>query len=204
MTHAINTKSQFCLLYNYAHLEVAIHVKSQYVLSSIKNPIARSCILWQIRFETLEFVTVWKVTKMFSCMLLFLIENHHCDDVMMTTMAAQITSLTVVYPIVYSDANQRKHQSSASLAFVRGIHRWPVNSPHKLPVTLKVFPFDDVIMHLVCKTFTHHWFFSLIFISKHIEKCARPVIFSSEDIFQFQFCLICAFLCSNNSSGSTY
>ena len=39
-----------------------------------------------------------------------------------------------------------KHQSSASLAFVRGIHRWPVNSPHKGPLTRKFFPFDDVIM----------------------------------------------------------
>ena len=42
--------------------------------------------------------------------------------------------------------NQRKHQSFASLAFVREIHRWPVNSPHKWPVTRKMFPFDDVIM----------------------------------------------------------
>ena len=41
----------------------------------------------------------------------------------------------------------RKHQSSASLAFVRGIHRGPVNSPHKWPVTRKMFPFDDVIMN---------------------------------------------------------
>ena len=65
----------------------------------------------------------------------------------MTTMASQITSLTVVYSAVYSDADQRKHQSSASLAFVQGIHRWPVNSPHKGPVTRKMFPFDDVIMH---------------------------------------------------------
>ena len=44
-------------------------------------------------------------------------------DVIMTTMASQITSLKVVYSTVYSDADQRKHQSSASLAFVRGIHR---------------------------------------------------------------------------------
>ena len=43
-------------------------------------------------------------------------------------------------------ADQRKHQSSASLAFVRGIHRWPVNSQHKGPVTRKMFPYDDVIM----------------------------------------------------------
>ena len=48
--------------------------------------------------------------------------------------------------LVYSGTNERKHQSSASLAFVREIHRWPVNSPHKGPVTRKMFLFDDVIM----------------------------------------------------------
>ena len=55
-------------------------------------------------------------------------------------------AIAIVYSTVYSDADQRKHQSSASLAFVRGIHRGPVNSPHKWPVTRKLFPFDDVIM----------------------------------------------------------
>ena len=70
----------------------------------------------------------------------------HYSDVIMSAMASQITSLTIVYSTVYSGADQRKHQSSASLAFVRGIHRWPVNSPHKGPVTWKMFPFDDVIM----------------------------------------------------------
>ena len=64
----------------------------------------------------------------------------------MGAISSQITSLTIVYSIVYSGADQRKHQSSASLAFVRGIHRGPVNSPHKRPVTRKMFPFDDVIM----------------------------------------------------------
>ena len=58
-------------------------------------------------------------------------------------------SLTIVYSTVYSDADLSIHQSSASLAFVRGIHRWPVNSPHKWPVTRKMFPFDDVIMESV-------------------------------------------------------
>ena len=58
----------------------------------------------------------------------------------------QITSLTIVYSTVYSSAYKRKHQSSESLAFVRGIYRWPVNSPHKEPVSRKMFPFDDVIM----------------------------------------------------------
>ena len=70
----------------------------------------------------------------------------HYNGVIMGTMASQITSLAIVYSTVYSGADQRKHQSSASLAFVRGIHRWPVNSPHKWPVTQKMFPFDDVIM----------------------------------------------------------
>ena len=64
----------------------------------------------------------------------------------MTTMASQITSLTTVYSTVYSDADQRKHQSPESLVLVRGIHRGPVNSPHKWPVTQEMFPFDDVIM----------------------------------------------------------
>ena len=42
----------------------------------------------------------------------------------------------------------KKRQSSASLAFVRGIHRWPVNSPHKLSLTRKMLSFDDVIMKM--------------------------------------------------------
>ena len=71
---------------------------------------------------------------------------HHYNDVIMGTIASQITSLMIVYSTVYSDANQRKHQSSASLAFVQGIHWRPVNSPHKWPVVQKIFPFDDVIM----------------------------------------------------------
>ena len=62
----------------------------------------------------------------------------------MGMMASQITSLTIVYSTVYSGADQRKHQISASLAFVREIHRWP----HKWPVTRKMFSFDDVIMYV--------------------------------------------------------
>ena len=67
----------------------------------------------------------------------------------MSTMASQITGLMIVYSIVYSGADQRKHQGSASLAFVRRIHRWPANSPHKGPVTWKMFQFDDVIMNIL-------------------------------------------------------
>ena len=72
--------------------------------------------------------------------------GEHYNDVIMSVMASQITSLAIVYLTTYSGANQRKHQSSASLAFVWGFHQWPVNSPHKGPVTRKMFPFDDVIM----------------------------------------------------------
>ena len=71
------------------------------------------------------------------------------DDVIMGAKASQITSVTIVYSTVYSDADQRKHQSSESLAIVRGIQRGPVTSPHKWPVTRKMFPFDDVIMRNV-------------------------------------------------------
>ena len=64
--------------------------------------------------------TLGKIVKILMKPALHLI---HYNDVIMTTIASQITSLTVVYSTVYSDADQRNHQSSASLAFVRGIHR---------------------------------------------------------------------------------
>ena len=58
-------------------------------------------------------------------------DDAHYNDVIMSMMMSQITSLTIVYSMVYSGTDQRKHQSSASLAFVRGIHQWQVNSLHK-------------------------------------------------------------------------
>ena len=76
----------------------------------------------------------------------WVLQTSHYDDVITGAMASRVTSLTTVYSTVYSDAAQRKHQSSASLAFVRGIHRGPVNSPHKWPVMRKMFSYDDVIM----------------------------------------------------------
>ena len=78
----------------------------------------------------------------------FMLRNtdRHYSDAIMGAMASQITSLAIVYSTVYSGADQRKHQSSASLPFVRGIHRRPVNSLLKWPVTRKMSPFDDVIM----------------------------------------------------------
>ena len=66
----------------------------------------------------------------------------------MDAIASLITSHTIVYSTVYSDEVQRKHQSSASLAFVWGIHRGPVNSLHKWPVTRKCF-------HVMTSSWTH-------------------------------------------------
>ena len=77
-------------------------------------------------------------------------------------MASQITSLTIVYSIVYSGADQSKHQGSASLAFVWGIHRGPVNSPHKWSVTRKMFPFNDVIMIMIRPCFGQ-WMLKFLF-----------------------------------------
>ena len=68
------------------------------------------------------------------------------SDVIMSAMASQITGVSIVYLTYCSGADQRKHQSSPSLAFVRGIHRWPVNSTHKGPVTRKLYPFDAGVM----------------------------------------------------------
>ena len=94
--------------------------------------------------------------------------SKHCltsiyhGNVIMGAIASQITSLTIVYSTVYSDADQRKHQSSASLAFVRGIHRGLVNSPHKWPVTRKMFPFNDVIMRISIIVIRSHDLLSVI------------------------------------------
>ena len=62
------------------------------------------------------------------------------SDIIMSAMASQIISISTVCSAAYSGTHQRIHQSSASLAFVA------VDSPHKWPVTRKMFPFDDVIM----------------------------------------------------------
>ena len=66
----------------------------------------------------------------------------------MGAKASQIAGVSVVCLTVCSGADQRKYQSSASLAFVKGIHRAPVNPPHKGPVARKMFSFDDDIMYM--------------------------------------------------------
>ena len=69
-----------------------------------------------------------------------------CIVLIIMGMASQITSPTNFYSTVYSGADRRKHQSLAPMAFVREIHRWPMNLTHKWPVTWIMLPVDDVIM----------------------------------------------------------
>ena len=84
-------------------------------------------------------------------------QMNHYSDVIMSAMTSHITDVLIVQSRVCSGADQGKHQRSASLAFVRGIHRWPVNSPHKGPVTQKIFSFDDVILRWHSRTTTCLW-----------------------------------------------
>ena len=104
-------------------------------------------ILSSAYFANNIFVTTTRVSTCGSFPKVGLI---HYSDVIVSTMASHITSLTFVYSTLYWGADQRKHQSSASMAFVRGIHRWLVNSLHTWPVTRKLLPFDDVIMNARC------------------------------------------------------
>ena len=106
----------------------------------------------------------------------------HYSDTIMSAMAFQITSLTIVYSIVYSGADQRKHQSSASMAFVRGIHRSPLNSPHKWPVTREMFPFDGVIVLIVRRA-------GLLWSQRDFEWRWSVPLFKCLTVLEFSFIL---------------
>ena len=74
----------------------------------------------------------------------------HYNDVIISAMASRINRPhDCLLNHLFKAQIMRKHHSSASLSFVSRIHRWPVNSPHKGPVTWKMFPLDDVIMHFL-------------------------------------------------------
>ena len=107
----------------------------------------------------------------------------HYSDVIMGTMASQITSLTIVYWTVYSGADQRKRKSSASLAFVGEICRWPGKSLHKGPATRKCFHFNDVIMVIcdiifLCVYYVYmHCFEQLEILQHHFRhQCLRNTV----------------------------
>ena len=125
------------------------------LLNTLSSSGAELLQLVSILFNILILVNVIsRLTQLPKWLLLFRRKNSsitiktHCNDVIMGAISSQITSLMIVVSTVYLDTDQGKHQSPASLAFVRGIHRRPVNSPHKWPVTRKMFAFDHVIMDI--------------------------------------------------------
>ena len=88
---------------------------------------------WVLHSSTFSIAWIGKLMVNLLAWTLVLLVPHY-NDVIMSTMTSQVTSLTIVYLAMYSGTEQRKHQRSTSQAFVRGIHWWLVNSPHKGPV----------------------------------------------------------------------
>ena len=95
----------------------------------------------------------------------------HYSDVIMNMMGSQITSVSIVCSTVGSCADQRKHERSASLAFVKGIHRSPLNSPHKRSVTRKCFHSmtssctAEILLHMKLSLLKYFWFRSLLAVA---------------------------------------
>ena len=150
----------FIYVYAYASFKLCPSISHVHYLScimlristendNVRNPYIR-CGWYSVQLYASYFQCVWPLHSLAGSDIRII--GHHYGGVIISVMASQITSLTVVYSTVYSGVDQRKTQSSVSLAFVRRIHRWPVNSPHKGPVTRKMFPFDDVIMCGPCFT----------------------------------------------------
>ena len=98
--------------------------------------------------------------------VLYCVICYHYVDVIMSAMASQITSITIVNSTVYLGGDQIRHQSSASLAFVWGSHRGPVNY-RTIASTRKMFPLDDVIMRCVWDGWSH-------LISHGYGSCGNP------------------------------
>ena len=96
-----------------------------------------------IRFDGLQLIQRWWLTV---CLLWDPPNRVHYNDVIISVISTQITGVSIVCSTVCSGTDQRKHQSCASLTFMRVIHRWLMDSPHKGPVTRKMFPFDDVTL----------------------------------------------------------
>ena len=135
--------SSLVLIFHASRFQISILILYSLLSKTSYPEISRN--LEAARYIFRVFRSFWNFTGVSTGALPRSLSNHY-DDVIKNTIASQITSLKIVYSIFYSSADQRKHQSSASLAFVRGIHRWSVNSPHKGPVTWKMFPFDDIVM----------------------------------------------------------
>ena len=119
----------------HAHYDITVMVVSDNGLP----PNGGRAIIW-----TSAGLVYWRIYKVLRSQ--WVDYTLYYNDIIMSTMAFQITGVSTVCTTVCSGADQRKHQISASLAIVTGIHRWPVDFPHKGPLPPKMFPFDDVIM----------------------------------------------------------
>ena len=104
----------------------------------------------------------------------------HYSGVIMGAMASKITTLMIVYSTVYSVADQSEHQSPASLAFVCG--EFPVNSPHKWPVTRKCFHLSTsscwwhgTIVYLI--VFSYYWNLRIT-LARSAVPCTASVLYS--------------------------
>ena len=132
--------------------EIRIKYKTSHSLNALENVVwEMAAILNRPLYVYIVYLRLWNRNAITShsfphVRLATKTPSVHYGDVTMGAIASQITSFAIVNTTVYSDADQRKHQSSASLVFVSGIYRGPVNSPHKWPVTRKKFPTHDVIM----------------------------------------------------------
>ena len=143
-------KYNTCIIKPHSYNKQAVHSIFHHIWTSLYGPVPGNPHAIDITALGTYRVTLDMISKIAWFLFIFSTSNvcHH-GDIRMGAIASQITSLMIVYSTVYSAAHQRKHQSSTSLAFVRGIHRGPMNSPHKWPVTRKMFPFDDVIMCVI-------------------------------------------------------
>ena len=124
------------------------------MLQPCTKPYISSPQVWPLVNGTInEFANSFVIRGNFI-MTTLSIQRFHYSDVIKSAMTSQIVCSTA-----FSGADQRKHQSSASLVFVRGNNRSPVDSPHKGPVTQKMLPFDDVIMLVdgeICQLASKH------------------------------------------------
>ena len=185
MQWCVGDYGQHCIHFHICEVNVTIYFRvrqntSTYTTSSsraLSHTRADSRLApsqWETSLQS-NAVSHWLGTNLESALhtiLSAIIVWLHYDDVIMSMMASRITSLMMIYSSVYLGADQRKHQSSASLAFEWGIHWWPVNSPHKRPVTRKMFPFDDVIMHyIIFKVLIPSLWYSCNCIFQYVTKC---------------------------------
>ena len=120
----IKNKNNDCFwMENIFCLESRIHLCSRHT-SAIPAYVIKTCLTW----HAISRARYWRFVSPKLHVSTYRNQQHcwwfhYYIDVIMTTMASQITSLTDVYSTVYSDADQRKHQSSTSLAFEWVIHR---------------------------------------------------------------------------------